>query len=134
MKGKLAIENLLFILPNKLEIIIELENDMKKIIDELKIMDNQSNHIDYLWKIAQYQLLCRFVRVIISKVEQTPRGDLEEKEILRNEEWEYDEYRKKYANCELGNRGVKKELVKKAKRFIEGKRLNSEKLFKIFGL
>ena len=134
MNGKLAIEKLQLILPNILEWIVDLEKDKWNILEEIKKMEICSCSIEILRKKKQYQLLIRFVRVVISKVEKSLEKIWKKSWFWRNEEQEYDLFRKKYAKSMLRNRGVKKELVYRTKKFIEGKSLNSRKLFKTFGL
>ena len=133
MKGKLAIEKLLLIIPNRLEWIVDLERYAKYYWRVKKYGDWKELH----WNLKKNGLVSTSMSVCKSnniKGWKKPRNDLEVKFILKNDECEYDEFRKKFAKSKMGNKGVKNELVKRAKKFIHGKALKSAKLFTIFGL
>ena len=119
-------------LPNRLKQIKELDFEMGKILDELKSIEIENNMILWIKKLVQYQLIGRFVRVVLSRHLKCGRDDKFEKFILKSEEKEYDQFRRNFLKKNYDNMSAKRILVQREDNFIEGTSLNVSELFVVF--
>ena len=71
---------------------------MKELVKEAQAQKYQLNSQLSIKPFAQFQLLCRFIRICAFKIDNIPRDCKEENIILKTEEKEFDYYRHHFPN------------------------------------
>ena len=103
----------------------------------VKLVDAQKNELiekTRLKPYAQYQLLVRFLRACAFKQAKLPRDAKEEELILKNNEVEFETYRKKYPNKNYPSTYAKNHFKNAIISFLAGGELNIEALFHVYGM